>query len=334
MRIGLAGAGRIGAFHASTLVALDEVDQVVLSDIRPAEAARLAEENGYEFAPDLGDLLSRIDALVIATSTEGHAPTLRSALAAKVPTFCEKPVAAGLAETIELVDLVGEADVPVQVGFQRRFDAGYRRARQAVVSGELGFLHTVRVNTHDQSPPPAAYIPTSGGLFRDCSIHDFDILRFVTGREVTSVYAVGANKGAGFFTEGGDIDTGAAVLTLDDGTLVTVSATRYNGGGHDVRMELMGSEGTVGVGYDDSLALRSAEADVDYPRGPQRWSFMERFLPAYRAELSAFRDVAAGRIDSPCTVADALEAFRVAEACEVSRATGRPVAISEIGGAA
>jgi myo-inositol 2-dehydrogenase/D-chiro-inositol 1-dehydrogenase len=334
MRIGLAGAGRIGAFHASTLAALDEVDQVVLTDVFPAGAARLAEEHGYEFSPDLDDLLSRVDALVITTSTHGHAPTLRSALAAKVPTFCEKPVAAGLEETIEMVGLVDESDVPVQVGFQRRFDAGYRRAHEAVATGELGFLHTVRVNTHDQSPPPAGYIPTSGGLFRDCSIHDFDILRFVTGREVTSVYAVGANKGASFFSEGGDIDTGAAVLTLDDGTLVTASATRYNGGGHDVRMELMGSEGTLGVGYDDSLAVRSAETDVDYPRGPQNWSFMERFLPAYRTELSAFCDLVAGRAESPCTVADALEAFRVAEACEVSRATGRPVAMSEIRGAA
>src|SRR5512141_96476 len=243
MRIGLAGAGRIGAFHASTLA--------VLTDVVPEGAARLAEENGYELAPDLDDLLSRVDALVITTSTSGHAPALRAALAAKVPVFCEKPVAATLSETIELVHLVDEAEVPVQVGFQRRFDAGYKRAREAVVSGELCFIHTVRANTHDQSPPPAAYIPTSGGLFRDCSIHDFDVLRFVTGREVASVYAVGANKGASFFTEGGDVDTAAALLTLDDATLVTVTATRYNGGGHDVRMEVMGSEGTIGVGYDD-----------------------------------------------------------------------------------
>jgi myo-inositol 2-dehydrogenase / D-chiro-inositol 1-dehydrogenase len=334
MRIGLAGAGRIGAFHASTLAALGEVEQVVVTDAAPEAATRLADVNGYESCPDLDDLLSRVDALVITTSTSGHAPTLRAALAAKIPTFCEKPVAATLAETIELVQLVDAADVPVQVGFQRRFDAGYRRARAAVASGELGFIHTVRANTHDQSPPPAGYIPTSGGLFRDCSVHDFDVLRFVTGQEVTSAYAVGANKGASFFTEGGDIDTGAAVLTLEDGTLVTVSATRYNGGGHDVRMEIMGSEGTIGVGYDDSLAVRSVEEGVDYPRGPQKWSFMERFLPAYRSELAAFCDLVAGRTESPCTVGDALEAFRVAEACEISRATGRPVQLEQIGGAA
>ena len=334
MRIGIAGVGRIGAFHASTLAAVPDVEQVVLTDVFPQQAARVAEENGYELAPDLDDLLGRVDALVVTTSTSGHAPTLRSALAAKVPTFCEKPVAATLEETIELVQLVEEAGVAVQVGFQRRFDVGYRRARAAVEDGELGFLHTVRVNTHDQSPPPAAYLPTSGGLFRDCSIHDFDVLRFVTGQEVATAYAVGANKGAGFFTECGDIDTGAAVLTLRDGTLVTASATRYNGGGHDVRMEVMGSAGTIGVGYDDSLAVRSAEADVDYPRGPQKWSYMERFLSAYRTELTAFCRVVAGTADSPCTVADALEAFRVAEACELSRATGRPVDLGEIGSAA
>jgi myo-inositol 2-dehydrogenase/D-chiro-inositol 1-dehydrogenase len=334
MRVGLAGTGRIGAFHASTLAALPEVEAVVVTDVDAEAAARLAEERGYELAEDLDGLLRGVDALVITTSTTGHAETLRSGVAAGVPIFCEKPVATTLEETVDLVQLVEKADVPVHVGFQRRFDAGYRRAREAVASGELGFLHTVRANTHDQSPPPAQYIPTSGGLFRDCSIHDFDILRFVTGREVATVFALGANKGASFFTDGGDIDTGAAVLTLDDDTLVVVSATRYNGGGHDVRMELMGSEGTIGVGYDDSLAVRSAEAGVDFPRGPQKWSFMERFLPAYRAELTAFCDVAAGRIPTPATVADALAAFRVAEACERSRATGRPVRLDEIGGAA
>jgi myo-inositol 2-dehydrogenase/D-chiro-inositol 1-dehydrogenase len=334
MRVGLAGTGRIGAFHASTLAELAAVESVVVTDVFPGAAARLAEEHGYQPAEDLDALLAAVDALVITTSTTAHPATRRSAVAAGVPTFCEKPVATTLAETVEMVELVEKAGVPVHVGFQRRFDAGYRRASQAVADGELGFVHTVRANTHDQAPPPAGYLPTSGGLLRDCSIHDFDIIRFVTGHEVARVFATGANKGASFFTEAGDVDTAAAVLTLDDDTLVLVSATRYGGGGHDVRMEVMGSEGTIGVGYDDSLAVRSAEADVDYPRGPQKWSFMERFLPAYRAELTAFCDMVAGRTPSPCTVVDALEAFRVAEACELSRASGRPVELDEIGGAA
>lgn len=333
MRIGVAGAGRIGAFHAATLASLDEVEGIIVTDLVADTAARLAAENGYGLATDAGQMLSDIDGLVIATSTTGHAALVRSAVAAGVPTFCEKPMATTLEETVDLVALVESSNVPVHVGFQRRFDAGYQRARSAVDKGELGFVHTVRANTHDQSPPPAGYLPTSGGLFRDCSIHDFDIIRFVTGREVASVFATGANKGASFFTDAGDVDTAAALLTLDDGTLVVVSATRYNGGGHDVRMEVMGSTGTIGVGYDDSLAVRSAEAGVDYPRGPRKWSFMERFLPAYRKELTAFCAMVAGTSSSPCTVADALAAYRVAEACEISRLKGQPVALTEIGAA-
>jgi len=331
MRIGLAGVGRIGAFHAETLRALDGVDELVVTDLDTQAAKALADRLQVGFAASPTELLgSGLDGFVIATATPGHAPLLRQGVEHGVPTFCEKPVAASLDETLQLCKVAAATDVPVHVGFQRRFDRGYQRAAQAVADRELGFVHTLRVNTHDQAPPHAAYIPTSGGLFRDCSIHDFDIIRFVTGREVVTVYATGANKGAPFFSEAGDVDTAAAVLTLDDGTLVTLSATRYNGAGHDVRMEVLGSEGTIGVGYDQSLAVTSAEEGVDFPSGPRHWSFMERFLPAYRAELTAFADVARGARPSPCTVADALQAFRTAEACEISRHEGRAVRLDEV----
>ncbi|GAA2037911.1 Gfo/Idh/MocA family oxidoreductase [Terrabacter terrae] len=333
MRIGLAGVGRIGAFHAETLRDLPDVDEVVVADLDTDAARAVAEKLEVGCAASPAELLaSGLDGFVIATATPGHAPLLRMGLEAGVPTFCEKPVAATLEETLDLTRLVSTTTTPVHVGFQRRFDRGYRRARQAVASGELGFVHSIRAQTHDQSPPHAAYIPTSGGLFRDCSIHDFDIIRFVTGREVASVYATGANKGADFFSAAGDVDTAAALLTLDDDTLVSLSATRYNGGGHDVRMEVLGSQGTVGVGYDDSLAVTSAEPGATYPSGPRHWSFMERFLPAYRAELTAFAAVARGTLSSPCTVEDALQAFRVAEACELSRHENRPVSLDEIPG--
>ncbi|MDN5765888.1 MAG: Gfo/Idh/MocA family oxidoreductase [Humibacillus sp.] len=331
MRIGLSGVGRIGAFHAETLKGLDFVDELVVTDVVVDAARELADRLGVSFAGSVTELLSSdVDGFVIATATPGHAPLLRQAVEAGIPTFCEKPLAGTLAETIELAKVVDASAVPVQVGFQRRFDDGYRRAASAVAGGELGFVHTIRANTHDQAPPPAAYVATSGGLFRDCLVHDFDIVRFVTGREVASVFATGANKGASFFSEAGDVDTAAAVLTLEDGTLVTVTATRYSGAGHDVRLEVMGSDGTLGVGFDDSLAVTSAEAGVSYPGGPRHWSFMERFLPAYRAELQAFAQVARGRAASACTVVDALEAFRVAEACEISRHEMRVVRLDEI----
>lgn len=339
MRIGLVGLGRIGAFHAETLAGLPSIDSLVISDVRVGVAddlvARLREQRpdiGVEAVPPEELLGADLDGLVVATATNGHAEWIRRGIAAGVATFCEKPVAGGLAETIALAELEAASSTPVHIGHQRRFDAGFSRASAAVASGELGFVHTLRANTHDQAPPPAEFIPTSGGIFRDCGVHDFDAIRFVTGREIASVYAVGANKGADFFTEAGDVDTGAAVLTLDDDTLVLMSTTRYNGGGHDVRLEVMGERGTITAGLDHSLAMHSAEEGVDFPRGPQKWSFMERFLPAYRAELTAFLEVAAGRAESPCTIADALEAFRTAEACELSRAERRPVLLSEIEG--
>jgi myo-inositol 2-dehydrogenase/D-chiro-inositol 1-dehydrogenase len=331
MRIGLAGVGRIGAFHAETLLGLDFVDELVVTDADAETGRRVADRLGAQWSPDADALLaSGVDGFVIAAATPAHASLLRQAIAAGVPTFCEKPIAATLAETIDLAKLASSTNVPVHVGFQRRFDRGYRRLADAVQGGELGFVHSIRAATHDQSPPPAAYVPTSGGIFRDCNVHDFDILRFVTGREVVSVCATGANKGEPFFSAAGDVDTAAAVLTLDDDTLALVSATRYNGAGHDVRMEAHGSKGAMAVGLDDSLALRSAEEGVDFPHGPQHQSFMERFLPAYRAELTAFAEVARGDRTTPCTVEDALQAFRVAEACELSRHEGRPVRLEEI----
>jgi myo-inositol 2-dehydrogenase / D-chiro-inositol 1-dehydrogenase len=331
MRIGLAGAGRIGAFHALTLASLDGVDEVVVGDSRPEAAHAVAAALPAVRAVDVDDLIGAgIDALVIATSTPGHAPLLRAAVAAGLPTFCEKPVAAGLAETIDVVRVVEASGVAVHIGFQRRFDTGYQRARDAVASGELGFVHTLRANTNDRVPPPAGYVPTSGGIFRDCSVHDCDVVRFVTGREVLFVQATGGTKGEPYFAEAGDVDTGAALLTLDDGTIAMLSTTRYHGQGHDVRLEVLGSQGSVSVGLDHSLALRSVEDGVDFPRGPVHDSFMDRFGPAYRAELTHFLAVARGEVLSPCTVRDALEAFRVAEACTLSLHEARRVELSEI----
>jgi len=244
--------------------------------------------------------------------------------------FVEKPVAATLEETVDVVRLVEAHEVPVHVGFQRRFDLGYRRARAAVASGELGFVHLLRATTSDRRPPHPDYLPTSGGIFRDCAVHDADAVRFVTGREVRTVQAVGGTKGEPFFAAAGDVATAAALLTLDDGTVGVLTTTRYSGQGHDVRLEVVGSEGSVAVGLDDGLALRSVEEGVTFPAGPVHDAFMDRFEPAYRAELAAFLDVARGTAPSPCTVRDALEAFRVGEAATLALSTGRTVDLSEI----
>lgn len=331
MRIGLVGAGRIGAFHAATLRGLAAVEQVVVADADPVRAELLAKELDLEAAAGVRELLgAHLDGLVIATATDSHAALVLAGQEARLPTFCEKPVAGDLAGTATLARLLADSPVPVQVGFQRRFDAGFRRAADAVREGALGRVHTIRACTSDVTPPPADFLRRSGGFFKDCSIHDFDAIRFVTGHEVVSVYAVGANRGEAFVADAGDIDTAGAVLTLDDGTIALVSGSRYNGAGHDVRMEVLGSRDTLAVGLDEHAAVRSAETGVDFPAGPPHRTFMDRFRAAYAAELAAFAEVAAGRAASPCTVEDALRAFAVAQACDVSFAQGRPVRVDEV----
>ena len=329
MRIGLIGLGRIGAFHAETLSNLPAVTELVVTDALPAVTERIARKYGAEPAPDPAALLhSGLDGVVIAAATDAHPQLILDAVEAGLPVFCEKPVAQGTAEAADVLRRC--AGARVQIGYNRRFDPGFVAARAAVVSGELGRLHTVRSTTLDPAPPPAAYLAGSGGIFRDCSVHDFDIVRWVTGREVTEVYATGSTTGDPVFAEIGDASTTAAILTLDDGTLAVVSNTRYNGRGYDVRLEVHGSADSIAAGLEDRLPLRSAEPGAAFPAGPPHTFFMDRFAEAYRRELDAFTEVVAGVRESPCTVADAVEAGWIAEACTVSRHEHRPVRVSEV----
>ncbi|WP_406863875.1 Gfo/Idh/MocA family oxidoreductase [Streptomyces sp. HUAS MG47] len=332
MRIGLIGTGRIGAFHAGVLARHPEVESLVVADAVPVRAAEVAGALGAEAAPDVEALFAHaLDAVVVASATASHAELVVRTAGASLPVFCEKPIALDLPGTRAALRAAEEAGVELQLGFMRRFDAGYLAARDAVRSGRLGRLHTVRAVTSDPAPPPAAYLPLSGGLYRDCLVHDFDILRWVTGREVVEVYATGSDAGPAMFREAGDVDTAAAVLTLDDGTLATATATRCNGAGYDVRMELAGERDQIAVGLDGRTPLASVE-----PQGPQPaekpWpGFLERFAPAYEAELDAFVRLVRGEAANPCDGREALEALRIAEACERSRREHRPVALADVG---
>ncbi|MBN0042988.1 Gfo/Idh/MocA family oxidoreductase [Streptomyces actuosus] len=331
MRIGILGLGRIGAFHAATLSGLDAVESLVVTDPFTDAAKAAGERFGAEVVDSPEALLaSGVDSIVVAAATDAHPALIRAGVDAGVPVFCEKPVARTMAGGTEVLKAVQDRGVPVQIGYNRRFDAGFRTARAAVRAGALGTLHTVRSTTLDPAPPPAAYIAASGGIFRDCAVHDFDIIRWVTGREVAEVYAAGGNRGAAYIAEAGDADTTAALLTLDDGTLAVVSNSRHNGRGYDVRMELHGFTDSLAVGLDDGLPLRSAEAGVAFPAGPPHAFFLDRFAAAYRAELAVFTEVVAGTRPSPCTVEDALEAGWIAEACTRSLHERRPVAPAEV----
>ena len=333
MRIGVAGAGRMGALHTRTLCALPDVATVVLADPNVELARRLAAERGIDSVSEPDALLaSRIDGLVIAAATDAHAALTIAAASRGIPVFCEKPAAPDAASTRAVLADVAGCTTPIVIGFQRRFDAGYRAAREAVQSGRLGWVHTVRACTLDPGPPPLAYLLASGGFFRDCSVHDFDAIRWITGQEVVEVYGRGTVRGEDMFREANDVDTVAALLELEDGTFAHVSASRYNAHGYDVRLEVLGSQRSIAVGLDDRLPLESAEEGVRFPSGTPYPAFMERFAAAYAAELAAFVRVVAGDASAGdmCSLQDALEATLIAEACERSRVEGRPVRMDEV----
>ncbi|GHF44620.1 dehydrogenase [Streptomyces morookaense] len=338
LRVGLLGAGRIGSVHAAVLAGLDEVGELLIGDADAGRAAELAARTGGARVRPVAAVddafASGVDAVVIATATASHAALIIRAARAGLPAFCEKPVALDVAGTAAALREVSAAGTLLQIGFQRRFDAGYRAAREALRSGRLGRVHTIRAVTSDPAPPPAEFLPLSGGLVRDCMVHDFDAVRWLTGREVVEVFARGSDAGAAMFREAGDVDTAAALLTLDDGTLVTATATRCNGAGYDVRMELSGELDQWAVGLDGRTPMTSAEPGG--PAAPARpWpGFLERFAGAYRAELAAFAGAVAGGGASPCPGEEGLRALLVAEACELSRRADRPVRVAEAAAAA
>ncbi len=328
MRVGLIGAGRIGAFHAQTLADHPEVTAVIVTDPLLERAETVAVDVGGAVAPDAESMLERIDAMVIAAATGVHAEMMLLAAEAGLPVFCEKPIATDLPATDEVVGRLRTLDIPAQIGFQRRFDFGYQSAKDLVDSGRLGHLYSVRTTTHDYDPPPPGYHDT--GIFRDTQIHDFDIVRYVTGQEVVEVYADGHTTTTDEFGADRPVDTGVVILTLTDGTRVIMSGIRHDPVGHDVRMELFGTLDSVAVGLEPRLPLRSVEAGVPEPTKPTPKTFLDRFAPAYRDEIGAFIDVAQGRLASPCTPADAREALRIAIACDVSREQHQPVEMKGI----
>jgi myo-inositol 2-dehydrogenase/D-chiro-inositol 1-dehydrogenase len=330
MRVGVAGVGRIGALHAENLVSQVGADAVVIADADACRAATVAEKLDVHPVGGVDELFAAgIDGLVIAVPTDAHAALVVRAVRAGIPVFCEKPIAPDIAGTRAVLEQVGTSRVPVQVGFQRRFDPGYAAARAAVASGALGRLHTVLGFTLDATPPSPEYVPGSGGIFRDCLVHDLDILRWVTGQEVVSVYAVGSNLGADYIRDAGDVDAVAVTLTLTDGTLAQLSATRYNRAGYDVRMELRGHLDSIAVGLDSRTPLRSVEPGASVT-GLAYPGFLDRFRAAYVAEMAAFTALIATGGSSPCTISDALAAFVLAEACDRSRRAGRPVTVAEV----
>ena len=328
LALGVVGLGRIGAHHVETLLGLDGVS-VAVTDADPQRVRRVTDDLDVRAVATPEALLeSGVDALVIATSTPSHAPLLELAAASGVAAFCEKPVALDLATLDHVRAVVDHAGIVVQIGFQRRFDAGYEAARAAVAAGTVGRILVMRAATHDPVPPPAEYIAGSGGIFCDLHIHDFDAIRFVSGEEITEIYADGVGLDAPWVAELDDVDVAAAVMHLASGGLAILSGTRRDPRGYDVRLEVFGTGDSIAVGQGARTPLRSAEPDAPGPPSTAYRDFWDRFEPAYRRELAAFVETVRTGAPSPCPLGEARAALAVALAAEQSRVERRPVSIA------
>jgi myo-inositol 2-dehydrogenase / D-chiro-inositol 1-dehydrogenase len=300
MRIALLGNGTMGAFHAAGLRELPEVGEVRVFDLDPRRRTH----------DTVSSALAGADGAVIATPAATHADLLRCCAREGVPAFCEKPLALDEPSTAALVDELEASGLPVQIGFQRRFDPAFAEARRRVLAGELGEVRTFQLTTLDRTPLPREYLATSGGIFRDMHVHDFDLVRWLLGGEIESVYAAGSVLVDPAIGSLGDVDTSGIVLRLPGGTLGLVAGCRANPAGYTARLDLHGSA--------DSWSVREDRPYRD---------FLDRYAEAYRAELRQFLRVARGESESPVTARDALQALRVAEACERSRRKGAEVSV-------
>lgn len=322
--VALLGAGRLGAAHARTLASLPEVHLAVVADPAPAARELGARFGARAVADPREAILDReVEAVVIVTPTGTHAELIEAAARARKAVFCEKPIALDVPSTERALAVVAECQVPLQVGFQRRFDAGFAEARRRIAAGEIGRLHLLRSVSHDPYPPPPHYIPTCGGQFVDMTIHDIDIARFLSGDEVEAVSAVGAALGpqADAFRAADDWDTTVLTLRFVSGALGSIVNSRQAGYGYDIHTEVLGDHGGLKVGYERHTPItRYDRAGAHHDYVPY---FPERFAQAYAAELQAFVEaVRGGRPVNP-TGRDGLRALQIAlAATESARRAG------------
>jgi myo-inositol 2-dehydrogenase/D-chiro-inositol 1-dehydrogenase len=328
MRVGVLGLGRMGRHRAELLAKHELVDELVVANRNEERGRELARELGATWMPVDDACKAPLDAVVVATANSAHGELLECMVGRGIPVLCEKPLACTVSETRDLARLIKDSGVPVQLGFQRRHDPHYRAAHDAVTSGELGTLYSLRLVAHDAEPSPEQYIPTSGGIFRDMHVHDFDLARWLTGEEVVQAFAVGSVRRWERFAKHDDVDTAAIILTTESGIPVVITGARHDPLGYDSRAELFGSQDTLTVGLTSHSPVRAVEDGGPEPPTPA--GFLDRFDEAFNVETSVFLDVARGLRVNPCPPEDALEALRVAEACDRSRREGRVVALEEI----
>jgi myo-inositol 2-dehydrogenase/D-chiro-inositol 1-dehydrogenase len=332
VRMGVIGVGRIGRMHADLLARqVPGASVSVVHDPLEAVARDVAETLGVAAAADVGDLLSAddVDAVAICSSTETHADLIVAAAGAGKAIFCEKPVSLDLAEVDRALAAVDESGVAFQIGFNRRFDPAHASVAAAVADGTIGEPQLVRISSRDPAPPSFDYVRSSGGIFLDMTIHDFDMARFVTGSEVVEVFARGAVRVDAGFADADDVDTAVVTLVHANGCLTTIDNSRQAVYGYDQRVEVFGSAGMAAS--ENPLSHTGIVRTAEGTRAATPpYFFLERYVPSYLREWEAFVAAVVAGEQPPVSGADARAPLAIGLAAWRSLREGRPVRVEEV----
>lgn len=329
LRIGLLGCGRIGRVHADSVTVHPRAELTRVFDPFEAAATEVAAQFGAEWTTEADAILDdpSIDAVIVASPTPTHVDLLTRAVRAGKAVLCEKPIDLDLARVDACRADIGELTDRVMVGFNRRFDPSFADIRARVSAGEIGGLEQLVIISRDPAPPPAAYVATSGGLFRDMTIHDFDMARFFLG-EVVSVTAAAANLISPEIAEAGDVDGAVVVLRGATGALCSITNSRRCAFGYDQRLEAFGELGMLSAANQLPTSVRFSGAQQTEVAAPYFNFFLDRYTPAYRAELDHFvTAVENGTPPSP-GFGDGRAALVLADAANESLRTGATVKIA------
>lgn len=323
------GAGRIGRIHASNIAAHTHATLRYVVDVDRSAAQKLAAETGAAAASvedALGD--ERIDGVVIASSTDTHLPLIEACARAGKPVFCEKPLDLDAANARKCIDTASAAAIPLCVGFNRRYDPSFRRIRDLLAAGHIGAVEVINITSRDPSPPPLDYVRRSGGLFRDMTIHDFDMARWLLGDEPLSVFAAGSCLVDAAIGDAGDIDTAAVILQTAGGTICHISNSRRCSYGYDQRLEVFGSTGMLHARNETATRVEVASSS-GFLSEPALPFFLERYQAAYRLEMDDFLRAVRGEAHDLASGEDGLRALLLAEAADRSLRSGERVTLVE-----
>ncbi|PID97992.1 MAG: inositol 2-dehydrogenase [Actinobacteria bacterium] len=325
LRIGLIGAGRIGQVHARSVIAHPNATLTVIADPVIEGARAIAATCGAAATDDIDSVFthSDVDAVIICSPTPLHVPHILAAVQAGKPALCEKPVAMETPAVEELQAQLKGLNPTVMLGFNRRFDPSFRAIHGAVEAGRIGTLEQLTIISRDPSAPPKEYIAVSGGIFKDMSIHDFDMARYFLG-DIVAVSAVGQNLDP-TLADTGDFDGAIITLMNAEGHSATITNSRHCASGYDQRLEAFGTEGSLFAENIRPTTVRFSNAEHTAAEDPYLDFFLERYEAAYAAELSEFISaVTEGRQPSP-NIADGAAALRLAEAADESARTGTTI---------